>query len=121
MSRRDDFSDFGDIGDDARAAFDRAMRDALTSIGPPPPAHHPPEHRRAAIDSAIANAWLTGAPPTPEDLINDPHPVDRWDDWTPGTFTDTALAPADWNRDSPNAAWPWNPPSTQPDEHNPSS
>ena len=66
--------------DEARAErVDRALREALTSIGPPARAPHTLRDRRDAIYTAIRVGWSQGGPPTADDLAREPHPVDRWD------------------------------------------
>jgi hypothetical protein len=71
---------------------DHALRRMVTSIESPPPAPHSPEERLAEIQAAIHAAWPRGAPPTIDELAQNPHPVDFWH-----------RRPAD----SDVADWPW--------------
>jgi hypothetical protein len=58
--------------------FDDALRWMMTSIESPPPAPHSPEERSTEIRAAIEAAWPRGAPPTIEELAQNPHPVEFW-------------------------------------------
>jgi hypothetical protein len=83
---------------------DHTLRQLLSLTEDPLPAPHLREHRLTEIHTAIHTAWFAGAPPTPDDLNRNPHPVDRWD-----------TAPARPGPDNANEShspidkhWPWN-------------